>query len=609
MDQEYAIFCTSGGLTGGPWKLSEVPLVIGRDRLCTISILDPLVSRRHCELAVKEGRVQVRDLGSRNTTLVNGLPRTEAQLSEGDEIAIGNIRFRVCLPTIHEREAPTPKLAQSTLNLLESKSYYQDNTPCLYEGRSAKQTVQSLADVYAFAQALWAAQTQEDLTKRAMEILRERFAPCCVRAILFNGLDKEQEVLREGAIPNQHAERCMALIRESGLENRGSITALPRVYQSRPGLAILMCAPLHLGQEFRGVIALISGPQGNLYDEHDLDLLMVIANLSAPWLYSLGRLEAIQQENWRLRSANPTLPGIVGESRAIRNLRGLVRRAAVTALTVLIHGETGVGKELVARMVHDCSKRRKGPFVAINCSAIPKELFESELFGHEKGAFTGADALRRGLIETCDKGTLFLDEVADLTPQNQVKLLRVIETGEFRRVGGVKLLSADFRLVAASNKSLPDEVSAGSFREDLYFRLNAFELSVPPLRDRPSDIPLLAQYFFEQVKGQARSSVRGFSDAALEMLTARRWRGNVRELRNAIERAVQLAEGELLQPEDFLFNGDTGAGPISTLETVEREHIERTLARCDDQVSAAARVLGISRTTLYEKIKRYGLRD
>jgi DNA-binding NtrC family response regulator len=285
-------------------------------------------------------------------------------------------------------------------------------------------------------------------------------------------------------------------------------------------------------------------------------------------------------------------------------VRSVIRQAAKSNLGVLIEGETGTGKELAARMVHDMSLRAKGPFVAINCAAIPKDLLESELFGYEKGAFTGATAQRSGLLEAADGGTFFMDEVGDLSPEGQARLLRVLESNTFRRVGGRDEIRVNIRIIAATNKITLDEVSAGRFREDLYYRLKGYALRMPALRDRPSDIPLLAEYFFEQARLRASRPVKGLSETAVEALRARRWPGNVRELKATIERALEMARGEFVETGDLGEAYDPDSAPV-TLEEIEKQHILQVVERCEGRMTEAAKILGIGRTTLYEKMARY----
>jgi DNA-binding NtrC family response regulator len=278
--------------------------------------------------------------------------------------------------------------------------------------------------------------------------------------------------------------------------------------------------------------------------------------------------------------------------------------------TVLITGETGTGKELVARAIHAQSPRCYGPFIAINCGAFTEHLLESELFGHEKGAFTDAKYTKKGRLEMANAGTLFLDEVGDISIKMQIDLLRVLETHEFTRVGGTATLQSDFRVIAATHRDLQQAILEKIFRQDLYYRLNVIHLQVPPLRDRQEDIPLLAQHFLRRFATETNKKIDSIHPAALEAMHNHSWPGNVRELENAIERAVVVEKGRQIKLTDlpFVSPGDVDAetGKLS-LDEMERQHIARILASERGNISNTARVLGINRTTLYHKIKKYGL--
>jgi DNA-binding NtrC family response regulator len=291
----------------------------------------------------------------------------------------------------------------------------------------------------------------------------------------------------------------------------------------------------------------------------------------------------------------------------MKQVRESAEHVAGTDLPVLIVGETGTGKELAATLVHSFSKRSGGPLTTVNCAAIPRDLFESEVFGHERGAFTGAHARRIGLIEQADGGTLFLDEVGDLSLENQARLLRALENRRFRRLGGEKDIEVSFRLISASNKPLEAMVAAQTFRRDFYHRLRGVELSIPPLRARASDIEELADFFFQQARIHAKRPLRGFTPGALSFLSEHNWPGNVRELKYTVNAAVATAKGECLTDDDLkrLIAGQYGETVLLPLAEVEREHILRVLEKCNNKVLHAAKVLGISKTMLYKRLAEY----
>ena len=338
----------------------------------------------------------------------------------------------------------------------------------------------------------------------------------------------------------------------------------------------------------------------------------------------LDRAMAVRRlkvENARLKRAVTRLAfespryQLVGRSPALREVLRLVERAAPTDATVLVRGESGTGKELVARAVHGNSRRKDQPLVTVNCATLTEHLLESELFGHEKGAFTGADRAKAGLVEVAEGGTLFIDEVAEMAPALQAKLLRVLEDGHYRRVGDTRERQADVRVVAATNKPLEDEVKAGRFRADLFHRLNVLAVTLPPLRDRREDVPLLVEHFLRT--RPVRGTPMTVDPAALAVLTSYDWPGNVRELANVIERAQILAEGTVITPDDLPEGIVKGAPTLPTgepaspdaLEGVERRHVAEVLKKAGGNKVQAAKLLRVSRRTLYRMIDRYGLGD
>jgi DNA-binding NtrC family response regulator len=304
-------------------------------------------------------------------------------------------------------------------------------------------------------------------------------------------------------------------------------------------------------------------------------------------------------------------PGLelIGKSPAMRKVTELIEMVASTEATVLITGESGTGKEVVARAIHSAGPRRFMPMVTIHCGALTETLLESELFGHEKGAFTGAQYRKKGKFEVADGGTVFLDEISDISLRTQTDLLRVLQEKEIVRVGGNQQIKVDFRCIAATNKNLETLVKAGTFRPDLYYRLHVFCIDIPPLRERREDIPLLVNYFLNKFCTATSRPVPALSTEALEVLMAHDWPGNVRELENAVERALVVGRGPEVRPADFSFQFqvDEPKGG-KTLDDVERVHIERILRETQHNLSRAARILDIDRTTLYNKLRRYGLR-
>ena len=325
------------------------------------------------------------------------------------------------------------------------------------------------------------------------------------------------------------------------------------------------------------------------------------------------RQRALVNENIKLKeqlAEFPKLDEIIGESPAIQKVFELIHTVAKTDTTVMIRGESGTGKELIARAIHSNSERRYFPIVTINCGAMPEGVLESELFGHERGAFTGAQYRRKGKLELADQGTLFLDEVGNIDMKTQMDLLRVIETKQFTRVGGNETIKVDFRIICATNKDLEKAVQEGSFREDLYYRLNVFSIFIPPLRERKSDIPLLADYFVGKYARAMAKPISSISPEALDVLVRYDWPGNVRELENAIERAMVVGKPPAIGPQDLPFQlSEKNSRPhTGSLAAMEKSHIASVLEQNNWNISRSAEILEIDRVTLYNKIHKYGLR-
>jgi len=391
----------------------------------------------------------------------------------------------------------------------------------------------------------------------------------------------------------------------------------------------VICAPIRQGEHVIGVIHLYSTDPDRALDPDDLEFTLAVADTVAVALENLNRRKELAEnltqmldENLQLRERLEAQSEIVGTSSAMRRVAREIQQAAPSRATVLIRGESGVGKELVARAVHFSSPRRKGPFVCLNCAALSESLLESELFGHERGAFTGATDRKIGKFEAADRGTLMLDEIGEMSPTIQAKFLRVLEGHPFERVGGSKAIEVDVRVIAATNRDLEKDVADGRFRRDLYFRLHVLEIVVPALRKRPDDIPLLAKHFLARFRLETGRKIRGFSPEAIEEMTRYRWPGNVRELKNVVERAVVLVREDVIDREDLVLStlttaGDTGEmsvvsgsqfEPISLAE-MEKRHVSATLHSTGWNKSQAAGILGIERSTLDRKIRRYRLVD
>ncbi|HCM58955.1 MAG TPA: Fis family transcriptional regulator [Bacteroidales bacterium] len=325
-----------------------------------------------------------------------------------------------------------------------------------------------------------------------------------------------------------------------------------------------------------------------------------------------GAQISLSKENEALKKRVTTLEDIddiIGQSEAIRRLLEQIESVAQSNSSVIITGESGTGKELVARAIHANSPRRYFPLVSVHCGALTESLLESELFGHEKGAFTGATFNRKGRFEMADGGTIFLDEIATVSPKMQIELLRVLETKSFHRVGGNKEITSDFRVICATNRDLKTMVHNGTFREDLYYRLNVVNITIPPLRERPDDIPLLVNHFIRKYCTSMSRDLIAIEPTAMKQLEKFEFPGNVRELENMIERAIVIGNGREIRLKDLPMGREAVDSPVESLEEIEKKHIEQILSKYEWNVSRSARALNVDRVTLYNKIRKYGLKQ
>jgi Nif-specific regulatory protein len=432
-------------------------------------------------------------------------------------------------------------------------------------------------------------------------------------------------------------QRVSTFLAETSLRNAEAVLA--RDIQNDSALGVrdssglihatsVIAAPIKMNNRTIGLVHLYSTNTKEGLRPSDLEFTLAVAETVGMALRTRYREQKLVEDLSKTRTQIDQLRNqlgveseIVGASPAMFRVHEQISKAAPSRATVLVRGESGVGKELVARAVHFSSDRRSGPFVCLNCAALSESLLESELFGHEKGAFTGATDRKSGKFETADKGTLMLDEIGEMSPSIQAKFLRVLEGHPFERVGGAKAIKVDVRVIAATNRDLEEEVRRGKFRKDLFFRLHVVQIDVPPLRHRPEDITELSDFFLQKYNTETGRRITGFSPQAQHQLKRYRWPGNVRELKNVIERAVVLARGDVIQLDELsLTNLSTASesqfdvGTIvqeyvpESLEIIEQRHIEATLRATTWNKSKSAAILGVERSTLDRKIKKYGIR-
>jgi transcriptional regulator with GAF, ATPase, and Fis domain len=620
-------------LTGG------TRYTLGRAVTCQIVLKDELCSREHAEVFYADGRWLVRDLASLNGTRLNGLPVTEERpLEPQDEVQLGKARLVFVedmqqLPDLPKR-ARKPEDKVAIRKRIGASRY--DRTAMGGDGQATvvqpvpgrHKVEQDLAMLYRLALRMGETATADELVQVVLDGLLEA-VPAEVGAVLALRENRELDLLayrhRDPKVQTYHkvsqfvssevlADREAILAedvsRDADLRNRESLAELRA--------SSLICAPVLFEDEVLGLVHLYSVSPDERLDGDDLEFTVALARQLGVALRQLQVQASLKAENQSLRDQLYLESELVGTSRAIKEIESQVARVAATQATVLIRGESGVGKELVARAIHFSSPRRGGPFVCLNCAALTETLLESELFGHERGAFTGATEKMIGKFESADRGTIFLDEIGEMNLGTQAKLLRVLEGHPFERVGGNTPIKVNVRVVAATNQALEQAVRSGAFRRDLFFRLQVVEVRVPPLRERPDDIPVLADHFLKRFVRETGRKIKGFTPAGLAKLREYHWPGNVRELRNVVERAVALGLGPMLDADDlWLSSVDlSGSNPSlaeaafrpMSLADLEREQILRTLNHTDWNKSQAAGILGIERSTLDRKIKGYDLK-
>ncbi len=601
----------SGSVKGVSWVIGDAPLVIGRDLTCDVTVNDPIVSRRHCEFRCTGSELRLFDLGSSNATFVNGEPVKEVPLQAGDEIAVGNAIFLVT--QIREGTRGEGRLDDSptdTHSLRIGEPTYLSEDPENLFAKGKPRTAEDLAALFRLGRVLAQSSSVSGLLTALLEGLANRFSPQGCWVVL---MDPEDDSLRvypreeEGAFAaTPGLER---LVQEAVAGPRGIL--LPERWRrdGQVGVRTYLAAPMALGRECVGALVVRAETPHRMYDEGDLEFLLAMAHAAAPYLQAVERLEQLERENRRLMAGTPNAGPIIGTGRGIERVRALARTGARSDLNVIILGETGTGKELVARMIHDLSERADKPLVVVNCAAIPDELFESELFGHEPGAFTSAAKRRIGKLEHAHQGTLFLDEIESMPLNLQVKLLRVLQEKVVERLGSNELIPVDFRVVAATKTDLQAASQQGTFRDDLYYRLNVAEIHIPPLRDRREDIPLLFEHFCNLASISFQREAPRPSREDLQALMAHPWPGNVRELKNIAERFL-IGGAERKRPLAEILRQSTHPPQRSfaaQVDAFEKCMLEQELARCRGNIKTVLKALGMPRRTLNEKMRKYGL--
>lgn len=577
------LIVVNGPLAGTRFPLGRGGILVGRAPNSQIVLTDPDVGWRHCQIRSHGNRFVIMDLRSSAGTYVNGMRSAERWLEDRDQIGVA----RTILMYRSGQAASTAPA--------EPAASGADTKPVLLAACSM---------VFLF-RALAAAMGEGQSSLLEGQILR-----------LIGDLMPMQEGL---LLLGTSGAEILAQYRNQASKYQSNFApALSRVCEEgafEDSASAIVAVPLYIRGALHGILAIRVHDRERPALTAHLETLTAVASLASVGFEANQEIEALKAENALLQEQIAVNTGIVGSSPAIRRLLDLVDRVAPRDTTVLITGESGTGKELIARALHHKSPRRDRAFVAVNCAALSETLFESELFGHEKGAFTGAISQKKGRFERAEGGTIFLDEVGELAASLQAKLLRVLQQREFERVGGTQPYPLDIRIIAATNRDLAEDVHEGRFREDLYHRLNVVTLDSPPLRDRKEDVTLLAQYFLQRSSERCKRQVLGLSPDAEAIITQYSWPGNVRELENAMERAVVLGVSDWVLPEDLpetLLDAaprDSGAKYHHSVGQAKREAILDAYVQGNGDYKQAAKLLGLHPNYLLRLVRNLSLRE
>ncbi len=576
------------------------PTRIGRGNGCQICLSDPLSSRTHVILSYEEGDWTASDADSRNGTLVNDekITRTMA-LKSGDRIQIGSTELLFELPDNEAQQPTTHQLLMEAPISLEASGV--NSLSQLYTQKRS----QDMLDLYQLSIILMRCSLPDEVAQSGLEMLRVRTEST---AVGFLWIDDQGELKPQKILPAEMENqlRLSKRLTERVSREGTAVWIKDKLNRGENEFADAICVPLVSNDSVIGAIHLYR-EQGKFEQVH-FDFAISAGNMLAVALESSRSQASLSAEHERLVQRTGDFSELIGECTGMKRLKDRISRVAKASGCALVRGESGVGKELVSRAIHRLSPRSDRPLLCVNCAAIPEELMESQLFGHKKGSFTGAEKDHVGWFQQAHTGTLFLDEVGELNLEGQARLLRVLEGHPFMPVGDNKEVSVDVRVIAATNRDLREYVREKKFREDLYYRLSVFELQVPPLRERGTDIETLMAHFLSHFRDEhGRPSLR-LSSAARNMLLSYNWPGNVRQLRNVIDSAVVLADGNEIQPGDLSLR-DVGTNQLDSLrlDVWEERLIREALKRTNNNIIESTKLLGVSRATLYRKLEQYSI--
>jgi len=627
------LIAISGSFEGSIFVLKEGETTIGRDKTNDIRIPDRSISRRHCLIKNDREIFTIIDFESFNGTFINGATVKEQTIMHGDNLKLGDVLFIFYQYetendlTLNPIEFGSEMNAGSTIRLEKKDALYLKPVQMLASVASNEKATRNLSALLNLNIELGKLRDLDALQKAVFDAIFDAL-PAMRGAILL--LEENLENITATFSRNKSGEtnqpiRISQTVAEQVISEKAAILCrnveTNASYNKAESLLAsqtdsLLCAPLTVQEKIAGIIYLDTSNPANGFDENHLQFLIAVASIVSIIFENIKHLEWLGNENRRLREEINLEHNMIGESAPMQKIFRFIEKVARSEATVLIRGESGTGKELVAGAIHENSERNDKAFVAINCAVLSENLLESELFGHERGAFTTAIQQKKGKIEIADGGTLFLDEIGEMSPTTQAKLLRVLQEREFERVGGTRPIKVDVRVIAATNRDLENQIKLGNFREDLYYRLNVVALVMPPLRARREDIPLLADYFVTKYSRKCKRKVSGISKEARSLLTNYDFPGNVRELENAIERAVVLGNSELILPEDLpesILETESTEVPVmeyqKAVNEMKKNLIVKTLEQTDGNYTEAARLLGLHPTNLHRLIRTLNIKS
>ncbi|WP_199193330.1 sigma 54-interacting transcriptional regulator [Blastopirellula marina] len=581
--------------------------LIGRGLECDITLTDPLCSRVHAAIFSREGKWFVQDRDSRNGSYLNDAPVQEAELKDGCRLKLGDTEFTfnhsAQPPTSHD-ELPL-SITQTIVRNMPVNP--QDTNLIALKELKDYQQAQRLLLLHQFAIRLLGEDDPNTIIQVTLEMVKEQ-TKAVVVGFLWLSDDGQLRAKRiypedtEGPAPL--SEALTEIVTKKGNAVWIANETPGETSKKLTHFADAICVPLIHAKKTFGALHLYR--ERERFWHNELDFAISVGNILTIALLRAWRVTQLQAGYQRLVDKSAAFDELIGNSPAMGELKQKITRISKAAGCVLVRGESGSGKELVARALHKASNRADRPMLSVNCAALPENLMESQLFGHKKGAFTGADSDHIGFFQQADTGTLFLDEVGELTLDGQAKLLRILEGHPFLPLGATKEVSVDVRVIAATNRDLAEFVREKRFREDLYYRLSVFELYIPPLRERGDDIILLAEHFLEHFRKSHGRPLLTLSEGAMKKLADYAWPGNVRQLRNVIDSSVVLADGESIQAHDLGLRDAGLNGPESLrFDYWEKKLIEEALSRTGGNIPEAVKLLGTSRATLYRKIEEY----